>query len=130
MSDRRRSNSMYGLHYSNKDDRTTHTLVTVRPIEEKFAKDPTTDQPMTQNETHAMFKRAKVTSPIPVKSQKKKERVPSIELIEINDNEVELKIAKTDTMCEEVDDIFTEVNDDDVILLKEETEEENPRYGC
>lgn len=66
-------------------------------------------------------------SPKTSKSTSKRETIQTIEVIEINDHEVELKIAEsTDIAGEEADDVFVEGCDDHPVV-KMEVEEENPR---
>lgn len=131
-SDSWRENYVYSSKGINKGDEISHTYVPVRSTEVNRSRSETPDCTTTNNKERSpsLSSYSSNASPKKVKVQTKLERSPSIEVIEINDNEVELKIAENcETGGEEADDIFTEEADEDVVIVKEEEiQDVNPRY--
>lgn len=130
-SETRQENYTYSSKGINKDAKISHTFVPVRTTEVNRSKSQIPDDAITNNKKESPcsnFNSANI-SPKKIKFQTMLESNPTIEVIEINDNEVELKIAENcDTGGDEADDIFTEEDDEDVVIIKEEIEESNPRY--
>lgn len=130
-SENRQENYTYSSSGINKGDEISHTYVPARSTEVNRGRSETPDISTTNNKKRSpsLNSYSSTVSPKKVKFQTKLRRNPSIEVIEINDNEVELKIAENcETGGEEADDIFIEEGEEDVVIVKEEIQDVNPRY--
>lgn len=116
------SNSAYSSKGINTDSKISHYFESVGPsVLNRPKESPPTS--ILKNLQHSSIMNSTYPLPKKVKTQKNQ----TIEVIEINDNEVELKIAEESESEDDEDDIFIEESDDEVII-KEEIKEDNPRY--